>query len=841
MKRILFLLATLLCILQSNATQIVKIDDICYNIDWGPGKASVVPYNKYSYANKPYSGDIVIPKTISYNDKTYTVTYIEKGAFKNCSTLTSLTIPSSLTSIEDLHWGANETFSGCTMLKTFYVEKDNKVYCAQDGVLFNSEKTILYRCPPALEGDYKIPSITKEIGNMAFVDCYMLQSVVIPNSVTTIGNFAFQSCHDLLIWINDNTSLYIDNYTFSGLGSKESIIIAPATLIDKIKENWKGQVLDIDKTPCVVTSVQVFAKGCTFSIYPKPTTTLNSMEILALIEDKKAEKQGDGSWIVKGLKPNTEYQITLKKAIKVEGQQILQEIYSRPITTSPISVSLTHESLLAAIQIKSFTATTDTTAKPRTFGVIHDGIDYPANDGKVNITNLGIASNVLLQPYVIYDDGEKVLGQEQTLYTKTAKLSCRIPTKTATTAQIQVTCDNIDASINIEKFGIYFNYNTKEYDGKNNIKLTELKNNTKYVITPFITYNGNKEYRGTYSTFTTNSILPIIKATRNTPTLIEFDCSHSIQDAKLKNEWVEFLGNKYTSFPFYVKGLTNNRTYEAVYKVQTTCGVIESQKITVKTPAIKFVTLQPQGVSSTSSIVAAETNISEEETNVGFQWKKTDAPSGLSPREGYATITDGRLEGFIKNLQSTSYYNVRPFYKTEQGDYYYGAWVTFDPSDFSYFQPTVRTYDASNITDHSATLNGYVMPGTEDIIEQGFEYWQANNSQQTKMKCVAFQTTQTKSDIITITAQGLRMSTQITELQSCNQYYYRSYVKTPKGIIYGQERNFTTTLSTGIMDAETNKPSVIGIYTLDGIRVNSVDKGIYIIKYSNGETIKIYK
>lgn len=77
-----------------------------------------------------------------------------------------------------------------------------------------------------------------------------------------------------------------------------------------------------------------------------------------------------------------------------------------------------------------------------------------------------------------------------------------------------------------------------------------------------------------------------------------------------------------------------------------------------KTPSLEFINLQPRVVNSTCAIAAATTNISEEETNVGFQWKKYDAPESLNPNEGYTAIYDGTLEGYIKNLQPT-YYNVR--------------------------------------------------------------------------------------------------------------------------------------------------------------------------------------
>lgn len=54
-----------------------------------------------------YSGDVVIPATITYNGEIYTVTGISGIAFNKCSKLTSIVIPESVTSIGD---GA---FSGC--------------------------------------------------------------------------------------------------------------------------------------------------------------------------------------------------------------------------------------------------------------------------------------------------------------------------------------------------------------------------------------------------------------------------------------------------------------------------------------------------------------------------------------------------------------------------------------------------------------------------------------------------------------------------------------------------------------------------------------------------------
>lgn len=46
-----------------------------------------------------YSGDVVIPESVNYNGRTYSVTSIDSYAFRNCSSLTSITIPESVTII----------------------------------------------------------------------------------------------------------------------------------------------------------------------------------------------------------------------------------------------------------------------------------------------------------------------------------------------------------------------------------------------------------------------------------------------------------------------------------------------------------------------------------------------------------------------------------------------------------------------------------------------------------------------------------------------------------------------------------------------------------------------
>ena len=59
-----------------------------------------------------YTGDIVIPSTIRYNEKTYTVTTLGANVFWNSRGVTSLYIPNTITIIEDLYGNNLSTMKG---------------------------------------------------------------------------------------------------------------------------------------------------------------------------------------------------------------------------------------------------------------------------------------------------------------------------------------------------------------------------------------------------------------------------------------------------------------------------------------------------------------------------------------------------------------------------------------------------------------------------------------------------------------------------------------------------------------------------------------------------------
>ena len=103
------LLMTLLCSMMSNIAfghdfEAVNNDGVTiyYSIDHSSTDFAVSVSFKGDSDDEfsdEYSGSIIIPEFVFYNDLLYSVTSIGEGAFYDCSNLTSVTIPNSITSI----------------------------------------------------------------------------------------------------------------------------------------------------------------------------------------------------------------------------------------------------------------------------------------------------------------------------------------------------------------------------------------------------------------------------------------------------------------------------------------------------------------------------------------------------------------------------------------------------------------------------------------------------------------------------------------------------------------------------------------------------------------------
>ena len=108
------------------------------------------------------------------------VTEIGGAAFKGCSGLTNLTIPSSVTSIE------RSAFEGCSGLTSLTIPSS-----------VTSIKNAAFKGCSGLTS-LIIPSSVTSIGSYVFENCSGLTSITIPSSVTEIGGAAFKGCSSLV-------------------------------------------------------------------------------------------------------------------------------------------------------------------------------------------------------------------------------------------------------------------------------------------------------------------------------------------------------------------------------------------------------------------------------------------------------------------------------------------------------------------------------------------------------------------------------------------------------------------------------------------------------------------
>lgn len=176
----LYLKAILLCFClfaSINAfAETVEIDGIIYNI------VSKLKTAEVTKNPTKYIGTINIPETVFYNNITYNVTSIGEYAFESCTSITSVTIPNSVTSI------GRSAFAGCSLT---FVIIPNSVTTIGNGAFAGCSLDSI-----------TIGNNVTSIGERAFYQCNNLSSITIGSGVVSIGEYAFYRCYSL-------TSVYI--------------------------------------------------------------------------------------------------------------------------------------------------------------------------------------------------------------------------------------------------------------------------------------------------------------------------------------------------------------------------------------------------------------------------------------------------------------------------------------------------------------------------------------------------------------------------------------------------------------------------------------------------------
>lgn len=167
-------------------------------------------------------------------------TKIEADAFRNCSSLHTIEVPTLVESIE--------TSAGCTALTEINVQAGNSHYSSKDGVLLSGDGKSILWFPMGKEGEYTLPSTVTTVGDYAFRNCRIetfhfadgltsigkyafynssVKEVSLPSTVKQIPTGLFQKCADLTtVHLGKNTEM-LGDYVFDGCPITNLYISAP--------------------------------------------------------------------------------------------------------------------------------------------------------------------------------------------------------------------------------------------------------------------------------------------------------------------------------------------------------------------------------------------------------------------------------------------------------------------------------------------------------------------------------------------------------------------------------------------------------------------------------------
>ena len=167
-------------------------------------------------------------------------TKIEADAFRNCSSLHTIEVPTLVESIE--------TSAGCTALSEINVQAGNSHYCSKDGVLLSGDGKSILWFPMGKVGEYTLPATVTTVGDYAFRNCRIetfhfadgltsigkyafynssVKEVSLPSTVKQIPTGLFQKCADLTtVHLGKNTEM-LGDYVFDGCPITNLYISAP--------------------------------------------------------------------------------------------------------------------------------------------------------------------------------------------------------------------------------------------------------------------------------------------------------------------------------------------------------------------------------------------------------------------------------------------------------------------------------------------------------------------------------------------------------------------------------------------------------------------------------------
>lgn len=190
-----------------------------------------------TYGTNKYTGDIVIPEIVEYREKQFKVVQIGSNAFKNCTSLASVTIPQGVTSLPD------DAFSGCTSLTSVSIPQSVSTVGVR----------AFYNCHSL--ASVEIPAAVTTISDYLFYGCSKLASVTLPQGITSIGEYAFSDCSSLGSLTLPTQIASIAQYTFQNCTGLTALGLPEGLQTIGLSAFYNCSRLEVVSIPKTLTSI----------------------------------------------------------------------------------------------------------------------------------------------------------------------------------------------------------------------------------------------------------------------------------------------------------------------------------------------------------------------------------------------------------------------------------------------------------------------------------------------------------------------------------------------------------------------------------------------------------
>lgn len=721
-------------------------------------------------------------------------------SFGECTSLHTITLPSSLSKLP-----LNSGLSTCYSLESILVDKRNIHYSSDGTALFNSKKDSLIIFPGGI-ADYTIPKTVKtiipnaffecdslhniqfedgisdlRIASNAFACCDNLNKIVIGKGITDVGEKPFRNAHinKLGITCPKTTDFYRNLLS----GATINQLYAPSNE----RYNIDRDIMPIDEAYQICDET-VHSRSIAFNLKKNDfyddyfDVPFDSIHPVVKLERGEYTSNENGRYIIYTLEPNTRYEIKILTLNK--GGDVISTTTHCVITEKYFTLTSREGQTYVTLDIKinidpEIDKVRDKPVKcVLYFGNYNDicDLNYNSEPQTATISNLWPEQSISIYYKELNKDGYPIF-------------SCRVGNYETYGVFIRTSIDNTTITPT-----------TYTIKGSVDQHYIEMRDNDANIIDEGWTFDN--------TTISEHGNTLLVSGQTPGTSLADGDVpSYAVivkngEETRLYRKAPSFLGE---SFP----------------------------SLELKTIA------EAKATSNTVALICATTNMSDDETNAGFEWRRYDAPELVPSSKANCPIIDGVMTGALRNLSANTYYKFRPFYKSNSGKTWYGEWSAFGTADaYVYFDPTVRTFEVNCDNETKATVRAFVIAGSDEIKEQGFEYWKHSSTESTSTRYVAA----TKEDNHqTIISTGQRMTATLENLEPNTTYSVRAYVITEHGTTYGEEQIFSTPAPTAIgnvkldntqsgeMTVTINKANAQGVdFVVNGTR-NEISAKLYSI------------